>query len=124
MLSRDPIENDEKYVPLFRNIQTNKEITYEHSSRRLKEVFTQAGFPELASGVHCLQIGGATAYANSPEGGDLIAGFMGLWLSDSKYSYMHACVGRLHRASLSVGREKGDDIAMRPGPVNAYAPRR
>ena len=111
-------------TPLFRDPTTNREIKYEHAKKRLKEVLRAAGLAHLASGLHSLRIVGATAYANSPAGGYMVAGFMGCCTSDVKYAFMHAYSAVLEKAGISVAREEGHIFAQRPGAVQAYAGRR
>lgn len=56
---------------------------------------------------HYFHVGGATAHAN-PPGGDLVAGYMGLWRSNAGDGYLHAGKRRLEKASLVVGLEASD----------------
>lgn len=123
MLASDKVGGDQTSIPLFRDKRSGEEISYELSKRRLKEVLIAAGLRYLATGCHCLRIGGATAYANYPNGGELVAGYMGLWVSGARFRYMHGCNGLLERAGLSVGKERGDTLSSRPGPVSSYAGR-
>lgn len=53
---------------------------------------------------HFLHIEGATAYANSSEGGALRAGFMDLWTSGARCKYMHAYDRPLEMAGFAIGR--------------------
>lgn len=69
------------------------------------------------------EIDGAKAYPNSPSGGAINAGFLGLWASGARWAYMHAYRKSLWIAGVAVARETGDTLAMRPGPVAAYAQR-
>ena len=123
MLKRDPDGDHISKVPLFLDPATRKEVVIEESVKRLRECLTSAGLPNLATGAHCLRIGGATAYANSLDGGDLVAGLMGLWRSDAKDGYIHACAPRLEYAGRRIAMESGMALADRPGPVASYARR-
>lgn len=122
MLKRDdsPLGTNLEAVPLFRDPLTGLEISYEASRRALAERLQEANYGELARGLHSLRIGGATALANDPQGGDFIAGCAGLWTSGCKYRYFHAVRERLESASHSVGRRAGDSLARRPGPLASY----
>lgn len=75
----------------------------------------------MAQGTHSLRIGGATAYANSPEGGEIFSEFVGLWTSSSKLDYLYACSLRIEAAGIAIARERGMEIAVRPGAVARYA---
>lgn len=123
MLKNDVVKGDQSTVPLFRDKETNREISYTYAKQRLKDVLIMAGLRSLATGIHSLRIGGATAYCNSPNGGEIVAGYMGLWVSDAKYAYFHGCNGLLEKAGYSIAREVGDTPAVRPGPVSTYARR-
>lgn len=81
-------------TPIFRN-QDGEEISYEESNKELAKASNEANLSDLALDTHLLRIGGATAYANSPSGGELVAGFMELWLTNPKYDYMHATQEKL-----------------------------
>lgn len=113
MLKGDPNEGDGQDVPLFRIPGTKTEIRYDTASEALRQALTRARYPESASGLHCLRVGGATAYANAPKGGEMIATMMGGWTSKARRLYMWACQQRLSEVSLEVGRGKGKDVVAR-----------
>lgn len=121
MLRHDPVAGDQTNVPLFRDPHTGREITYERAASRFKEALSSAGYPELATGLHCLRKGGATAYCETA--GEEIAGYMGLWTSDARLHYFHASSARLERAGMTVANENGSELAIRPGPLGTYAGR-
>lgn len=50
----------------------------------------RAGVDQAEFCTNYLRLGGVTAYANSPDGGVLAAGCMGLWRSDADHGYVHA----------------------------------
>lgn len=108
-------------LPLLRNHITGREVSYQDSSAELKRLLVLAGYPELASGLHCLRIGGATAAANYPTGGELIAGFMGCWSSTTRRDYMHAMRGRLEAVAVHMARDTGGELAQPGLPVSRYA---
>lgn len=62
MLLYDPTLENPDQTHLFRDPTSGKEISYELSKRRLKACLCAVGLKQLASGFHCLRIGGATAY--------------------------------------------------------------
>ena len=107
-------------VPLFRNPIAGHEVTYNESRHRLDALLQASGNEALASGLHSLRIGGATALANDPAGGDFVAGCGGLWTSDCRLCYFYAIRERLEAASYSAGRRQGGSLAVRPGPLSAY----
>lgn len=120
MLENDRRWDSDKDTPVFRDEQ-GKEITYTESSKELKEALKRANLQELATGTHSPRICGSTAYTNLPSGGELVAGFMGLWLSNPKYNYMHAAQYRLELVGTSITREDGAGLGVRPGLVSRYA---
>ena len=71
-----------EHLPLFRNPLTDREISYADSRARLDAALRASGNEALASGLHSLRIGGATALASDPAGGEFVAGCAGLWTSD------------------------------------------
>lgn len=108
-------------IPLFLDPDTGKEVTINASRNMLSTKVREAGLtPDHMKG-HSLRIGGATAYANSPSGGSVTSGFLGLWASGARWSYMHAYRRPLELAGLAVGKETVATLATRPGPVRAYA---
>jgi len=61
MLKMDPNSDNNAGTPLFRDPLTKKEISYVAAASALKGLLKKAGLHELASGLHCLRIGGTTA---------------------------------------------------------------
>lgn len=82
MLRGDPALGDQSQTPLFRHPTIKMEIPYDLAVRRFKHALTQAGYPELATGLHCIRKVGATAYCEAP--GEEVAGYMELWSSDAR----------------------------------------
>lgn len=108
-------------IPFFLDPETGKDITLESSKRLLADKVREALLsPQHVKG-HSLRIGGATAYENSPDGGSITAGFLGLWASGARRAYMHAYRPPLELTGLAVARESQTVLAVRPGPVAAYA---
>lgn len=70
---------------------------------------------------HSLRIGGATAYANSAEGGALTAGFMGLWASGSRWTCIQAYERPLERAGVDIGIESIMKLSKRTAVLGTYA---
>lgn len=68
MLEHDPSVGPVEHIPLFRDLETVKKITYSKAATLFKLKLTEAGFEEVATGLHSLRSGGATAYANADEG--------------------------------------------------------
>lgn len=73
MLRHNPKTGRPYDTPLFRDTETGLEITYAKGPALFKRALTQAGFPEMATGLHNLRAGGSTAYANADECGLLVA---------------------------------------------------
>lgn len=63
---------------------------------------------------------GATAYENSPAGGELVAGSMRLWGSNAGDGYIHTGKRRLQKAGVTIGREAGNECEERPRPISSY----
>lgn len=106
-------------IPLFRDPSTGREVSYEESRDALATHLRSGGYEELASGLHSLRIGGATALASDPCGGEFVAGCAGLWTSDCKYRYIYALREKIEAASYSAGRRSAGSLARRPGPLSA-----
>jgi len=121
MLYHDPSEGDQRHIPIFRHADTSKELTYEEAAKWFEFFLRKAGFPEVYDGLHSLRAGGATAYANTPFGGSLAAGFMGLWSSEAKNRYFHGCCEYLESTGDIVAGLRTQELALRPGPVDSYA---
>lgn len=119
MLRGDPSSSNPKHVPLFRHPLTKLEISYDLAAKGFKKALTTAGYPELATGLHCIRKGGATAYCEAA--GEEVAGYMGLWASDARLQYFHATSNRLEKAGMKVAMEEGAELAVRPGAVGTYA---
>lgn len=47
---------------------------------------------------------------------------MVLRTSGALWDYMHAYEGTLEKAFVVMGSEKGENLAVRPGVANSYAP--
>ena len=124
MISGDDHRGDPAQTPLFRDPRTGRELTYELSRKWLSIMAERAGFKDIGQHTHSLRIGGATAYANSPSGGELCASMMGLWRSAARNRYLHAGEQWMERAGTAIGRETGQTMAGRPGPVAGYSGRR
>lgn len=116
----DPHGTEPEREPLFRNPDTGREILYAESHQALKCRLIEAGFDELAHGLHSLRIGGATALASDPNGGEFAAGCAGLWVSDCKFKYFYAVRERIEAAAFSAGQRGSDSVARRPGPLSSY----
>lgn len=106
---------------MLEDLDTVKEITIVSSRKLLEAKVKEAGpSPQHIKG-HSLRIGGATAYAKSPEGGSITAGFLGLWASEARWTHMHAYRRPLELAGLAVARETGAKLAVTSGLVGSYA---
>lgn len=57
---------------------------------------------------HSLREGVPTANSNSPEGGGVVVGFMGLYLTKAGYGYIHFGVSILERSGWAIGLEIED----------------
>ena len=112
------IENN----PLFTDPDTGNELSYSDAAHELKSLLHDCGFAELATGLHSLRIGGATCAA--AQGGDYVAGCLGLWSSNTKYSYLYTMRDTLEDTCFKMSRGVSGPLAVRPGPVSAYAQRR
>jgi hypothetical protein len=127
MISKDPLQLSNPSLPaedtpLFRDPRTGRELLYNEAAAELKSLLTRSGFPELASGLHSLRIGGATCAA--AQGGDYIAGCLGLWSSTTKYTYLYAMRDTLEDTCYKMSRGSSGPLAVRPGPVGSFAPAR
>jgi len=69
MLKEDPNTERSELVPLFRHPATKREISYKDAAEALKEALKLAGLHNLASGLHCLRIGGISAVCAAKGGG-------------------------------------------------------
>lgn len=107
-------------LPPFWDPDSNKEITLACSRRYLAKKIKEAGLSPQHIRGQSRGIGGATAYANSPNGGATTAAFLGLWESGAGWIYMHAYRRPLEMAGVAVERESGDTL-VRLGPVSKYA---
>lgn len=105
-------------MPLFR-AANGKDVKYGESNNLLKSELEDANLRKFASNTHSLRIGGATAYANPPNGGAL-GGIHGLWFSNANYDYLHAAQAKFESAGNVIAREKGESIVTRAGPVRSY----
>lgn len=112
---------DHLSIPLFLDPDTGKEITIARSRKMLAMKAQEAGLSLYHIKGHSLRIGGATEYANTPEGCSITASFLDLRVSRAGCSYMHAYWSPLELAGLAVERESGVELAVRPGPVGTYA---
>lgn len=119
MLANDPTDGDKEHVPLLRDTDTGGELAYAKAATLFKRKLTEAGYPELATGLHSLRTGGATAYANDDEGGMLVATSMGGWSSTAYRRYIWSCQERLCAASMAIGRADGLDLADRRFPFSS-----
>jgi hypothetical protein len=106
-------------VPLFCDPRTGRELTYTAAAAALRERLMRCGFPELASGLHSLRIGGASACAST--GRMLMSAFAGKWFGPSSHLYQHAMQDDLEETLLAMARGTGGALAVRPGPVASYA---
>lgn len=118
MLRWDPESSDATQIPLFRHPSTRLDITYDFAAQRFKTALTKAGYPELATGLHCIRKGGATAYCETA--GEEVAGYMGLWSSDARLQYFHATYNRLERAGMAMAMEERAELTVRPGALGGY----
>lgn len=72
-------------TPLFFYPNKRKEKDIEYSKMFLLEKVKDAGLSNLTLKEHSLRIGGSSIYANSGPKGTITAGFMGLWVSSTKW---------------------------------------
>ena len=126
MLAGDPLGPDEdpEFAPFFRDPRPGRngaELTYQVATDELRAALHAAGLGWLATGGHSLRIGGATAVANDPSGGEMMAMFMGCWVSKAMHKYPWALRDRVDATSFAMARGEGGELAVRPGPVATYA---
>lgn len=69
----------------------------------LNQATNRAGIDKSGIRPHCLHVGGATACENSLDGGELVAGYMGMSRSSAGDDCLHAGICRLHQ---SCNRER------------------
>lgn len=123
MLNKDREVCQRVVTPLFRKDHTETEVTYEEARAALSREITAAVIDTAGHSPHSLRVGGSIAYANSPNGGELVAGYMGLWTSKAGDGYLRAGSQVLELAGWSIGLEVGDACVLRPGAVYIYAGR-
>ena len=126
MLEGDPSSRaEDPQVPLFRDPVTGRELTYTLAFSELRRLLEAAGVSVLASGLHSLRRGGATAVANHADGGHLTSGFMGTWASAAQDGYLFAMRRRAERVASAIAAPQADagPLAVRPGSVVAYTGR-
>lgn len=107
MLIGDPHIGDGSVVPLLRDPTHGGELKYEDSLACFKRMARKAGFPELADGLQSLRRGGATAIANSRNGGEMAMRASGAWTSDARWKYVWASEEKMAEVSMAIGRESG-----------------
>lgn len=91
-------------IPLFKDPDNGKEITIANSRMMLEAKVKEADIsPQHIKG-HSLRNGGATEYANWPEGGSITPGFLGLWSSGARWRYIHAYRRPLEMTGLAVAK--------------------
>lgn len=100
---------DHHNTQLFMDPDTGKEITIASSRKLLAMKLREAGISPKHIKSHSLRIKGreGTAYAKSPEGCSITAGFLGLWSLGARWSYMNAYRRPIELAGLEVAREAG-----------------
>lgn len=60
-------------------------------------------------------------YTNSPEGGELVSGCMGISNMRHGGAYIQANIALLDISGWAIGRESAELCEVRPGSVSAYA---
>jgi len=118
MIKVDEVTGDPRKVPLFRNPATGKEITYEQSRLNFNTVLKMAGLHNLASGVHCLRIGGTSALSNAEGGGEGLAIAYGGWKSNAAYNYVYLGKGQAAEATARMARQERSNILDNVGPIS------
>jgi len=115
MLRGDKNTIDNEKVPLFRDPVTNKEITTCQSRNFFKKMLRAAGLHELATGNHCLRIGGTSAVYMAKGGGEATAMRHGCWLSTAAYKYMWAGQGHIDEITTRIARTRNTPIDTSAG---------
>lgn len=77
MLRKDQEVGRPEDTPLFRKHRRGEKVTYEESSAHMNNALKMERVDASGFSTRSLRMEGATAYANSPAGGELVAGFMG-----------------------------------------------
>jgi len=117
MLKEDPNSGDNLNTPLFRDPATKKEILYQDAAVALKAILRRAGLHELASGLHCLRIGGTTAVCAAKGGGEALAMRHGGWKSNVGRRYLFAGSAQLDEVTTRAARQKNVAIDRMSGPL-------
>lgn len=78
ILRREPEAGKREYTPLFRKQGTGEEVMYEESRACMEREMRRAEIYQDGLSPHSLRVGGATAYGNSTDGGELVEEYMGL----------------------------------------------
>ena len=94
-------------IPLFLDPETGRELCIRLAASELRARLCACGFSELATGLHSLRVGGATAASNASSGGDLVCQWMGVWLGTSRRRYQYATRGRIEECALEMARAPG-----------------
>lgn len=95
ILRHDPETGGRETAPLFQDRTTGNEVTYGASKSRLIKSIHDAVIDMEGLSSHSLRVGGATPFANSPEGGYFVSGCMDLWRSHAGDVYIHSGKERL-----------------------------
>ena len=121
MLKVDPLPKglNENEVPLFRDPETNKPISYEYMLGQVKRLMTAIGENPDHFGTHSLRIGGATAlFAEGAN--ETVIRTMGRWSSDLHRLYVRSCFEQCEAWTRRAGSAKVSDLAGTFDEVDYY----
>jgi len=117
MLRNDDVKGDQRLIPLFRNPGTGKELTYAQSKENFVSALKAANLPELATGLHGLRKGGATAMATAEGGGEALAIAHGGWKSSTYRKYLFEARGQVAKVTAQFAMQEKANINSKAGPL-------
>lgn len=109
----------EASTPLFRDPETNLQISYEAMQRTIKSLMAAIGEDPAQFGTHSLRIGGATALF-AAGANETVIRTMGRWSSDLHRLYVRACFEQCQDWTKRAGSAKVSDLAGEFSEVDHY----
>jgi len=118
MIKGDETVGNPDFVPLFRDPETGREITYAQAASDFNAALKAVGLHELARGLHSLRIGGTSALLNAEGGGEHLATTYGGWTSDAVRRYMYVGAGQLAEVTARMARQPRSNLRGEEGPIS------
>jgi len=117
MLKGDLNTESNLTVPVFRDPDTKKELTAEESAEEFKTILKRVELHELASGNHCLRIGGTSAVMMAKGGVEATAMRHGGWKSTAALKYFWTGQGHIDQITARIARTRNTPIDIRAGRI-------